>query len=214
MPRPKSHSPDDVAAAALALLDSEGYAALSIRRVSRWLGMSPMALYRYVADRDELERLVADRILADVELEVDAVPWQQQIAVLVDRLRSAAGAHPEAIPLLLRHRHDTPSSVRWIETMLGVLADAGFHGTGRVVAQRTIVHYLVGAIQAQRLSSLPGAETASMAELPAAEFPHLTETARVARGVDPDEEFHRGLTSLMEGLRRERGSAVRAPARH
>lgn len=206
MPRPKSLSPVDIAAAALTLLDCEGSDALSIRRVSRRLGVSPMALYRYVADREELERLVAERILSDLELEVDAAPWQQQVVVLADRLRAAAGAHPEAIPLLLRHRHDAPSSVRWIETMLGVLVDAGFHGSGRVVAQRAIVHHVVGAIQAQRLSSLSGAGTASLADLPAAEFPHLAETARIARAMDPDAEFHRGLRSLLEGLRQEQGA--------
>ncbi|GAA1485433.1 TetR/AcrR family transcriptional regulator [Brachybacterium fresconis] len=211
MPRPKSHTLTDVTTAALTVLDQDGYAALSMRAVARELGVSPMALYRYVADRDELERLVADRILEPLVQEVDAGPWQHRIAVLADRLRAAAGAHPEAVPLLLRHRHDTLNSVRWIETMLAVLAEAGFHSAGRVLAQRAIVHHVLGAIQAQQLSPLDGAGTASLAELPPAEFPHLAATASIARGMDPDDEFHRGLASLLEGLRREAGSPTTPP---
>lgn len=203
MPRPRSRTPDDIAAAVLAVLDRDGYAALSMRTVARELGMSAMALYRYVRDREELERLAADRVLAPVALETAAGPWTEQIITLADRVRTAAGAHPEAIPLLLRHRHDVPASLRWIERTLGVLTSAGFTGADRVVAQRAIVHYLFGAIQAQHLSALSGAGTATMAELPAEEFPHLTETAGVARRLDPDEEFHRGLRSLLHGLARD-----------
>lgn len=205
MPRPKSRTPDDIAAATLAVLDRDGYAALSMRTVARELGMSAMALYRYVRDREELERLAAERVLAPVTLEVDDGPWTEQIATLADRVRAAAIAHPGATPMLLRHRHDVPASLRWIERTLGVLTAAGFTGTGRVVAQRAIVHYLFGAIQAQQLSGLSGAGTAAMAELPAEEFPHLAETAGVARRLDPDEEFHRGLRSLLDGLDRTAG---------
>ena len=57
MPRPKSRTSDEIAAAAVALLERDGHAALSMRSLARELGMSVMALYRYVSDRDDLERL-------------------------------------------------------------------------------------------------------------------------------------------------------------
>lgn len=212
MPRPRSLSPDAIAAAALRVLDRDGYASLSMRGVAGELGMSPMALYRYVHDREELERLVADQVLATLTPEVNEGPWTEQIAELADQVRVAAGAHPQAVPLLLRHRHAARNSLRWIERTLGVLAAAGFDGTGRVVAQRAIVHYLFGAIQGQQLSALSGEGTAVMAELSLEEFPNLAETAGVAHGMDPDEEFRRGLTSLLEGLHRERRATSEPPA--
>lgn len=207
MPRPKSRNSDEITAAAIAVLDRDGYAALSMRNVARELGMSAMALYRYVSDREEMERLVAERMLASLSLEVRDRPWTNQVVALVERVRSAAEAHPEAIPLLLRHRHDSRSSIRWIERMLGVLAEAGFDGTSRVVAQRAIVHYLVGAIQAQGLSALSGPGTAAMAEVSAVEFPCLAETAGIAHRLSPEEEFRRGLMSLLVGLWSERCTA-------
>ncbi|MYR02034.1 helix-turn-helix domain-containing protein, partial [Streptomyces sp. SID6139] len=67
MPRPRSLSHDQLAAAALTVLDRDGLAALSMRAVAKELGMSTMALYRYVRDRDELELLVVEFVLAAVD---------------------------------------------------------------------------------------------------------------------------------------------------
>nr|AKR54060.1 transcriptional regulator [Nocardiopsis sp. CMB-M0232] len=206
MPRPRSLTPDAIAAAALAVVDRDGYTALSMRSVAHELRMSTMALYRYLDDRDELERLIVDRVWAPVTVDVPAnSPWTAQIALLAGRVREAAGAHPEAVPLLLRHRHASRRSLEWIEAMLGVLAGARFNGSARVVAQRVIVNYLVGTIQAEHLSALDGAGTAAMAALPPAEFPHLRETAHTAGRLAPDTEFQRGLAVVLEGLCAEGG---------
>ena len=67
MPRPRSLTPDQLASAALAVLDREGLAGLSMRAVAKELGMSTMALYRYVDDREELEGLVVERVLSAVD---------------------------------------------------------------------------------------------------------------------------------------------------
>ncbi|TCP57258.1 TetR family transcriptional regulator [Tamaricihabitans halophyticus] len=201
MPRPRSLTTDTIAAAAIAVLDRDGYTALSMRTVARELNMSTMALYRYLADRDDLERLIVDYVWAPVDVKVPANrSWDEQIALLVGRVRTAAKAHPEAVPLLLRHRQASARSVAWIETMLGVLADAGFSGNARVIAQRTIVNYLVGAIQSEHLSALDGAGTAALAALPRDEFPQLRETARIASRLTPDTEFRRGLAIVLNGL--------------
>jgi len=79
--------------------------------------------------------------------------------------------------------------------MLSVLADAGF-----AVAQRALVSYLLGALQLEHLAPLSGSGTMAMASMPAAEFPRLTETARLARQVTPDREFRHGLDALLCGL--------------
>lgn len=201
MPRPRSLTPDAVAAAALAVLDRGGLGSLSMRNVARELGVSTMALYKYVTDRAELEQLIVEAVLSPVVVDVPGqTPWNERVALLVERVRDAAGAHPEAVPLLLTHRHTSHRTLQWIEAMLGVLTDAGFTDTGRVIAQRTLVNYLVGTIQADHLGSLAGAGTGAMTALPASEFPHLVRTARTARDVEPDEEFRRGLTILIEGL--------------
>ncbi|MFF8377004.1 TetR/AcrR family transcriptional regulator [Streptomyces sp. NPDC015661] len=202
MPRPRSLSPDQPAAAALAVIDRDGLAALSMRTVAKELGMSTMGLYRYVADRDELEGLVVERILAAVDTTPPApeIPWRDRVELMVARLRDAVVRHPAAIPLTVTHRHRASGGLRWSETVLGILAGAGIDGGNRVVALRALHGYVTGAIQLEHLGPLAGRGTEAIAALPADRFPRLAETARDARAIGPDEEFFGGLRLLLRGL--------------
>ncbi|WP_426403608.1 TetR/AcrR family transcriptional regulator [Streptomyces sp. R-07] len=204
MPRPRSLTPDQPAVAALAVIDRDGLAALSMRTVAKELGMSPMGLYRYVTDRDELEGLVVERVLAAVDTTPPATdaPWRGRVELMVRRLRDAVVRHPAAIPLTVTHRHRTPAGLLWSETVLGILAEAGIDGGSRVVALRALHGYVTGAIQLEHLGPLAGPGTEAIAALPVDRFPLLAETARDARAIGPDEEFFGGLRLLLLGLGR------------
>lgn len=200
MPRPRSLTPEAIAAAALAVIDRGGLPALSMRTVAAELGMKPMSLYRYVSDRAELERLIVDLLLGTVDVEPPRAPWAQQVAELAARVREAVGAHPEAVPLTMTRRHASPNLMRWAESVLGVLTDAGFSGRQRVVALRSLLAYLVGSIQLEHLGPLSGPGTAVLAALPQDEHPLLRETAGSAGGIPADEEFRLGLEVWLRGL--------------
>ncbi|MFF9031089.1 TetR/AcrR family transcriptional regulator [Streptomyces iakyrus] len=202
MPRPRSLSHARLASAALAVIDRDGLAGLSMRSVAKELGMSTMALYRYVDDREGLERLVVDLVLETVDTEAPGPSghWHDRIEVLVRRLRDAMAAHPEVVPLTVAHRHRSLVGLRWSESVLGVLAEAGFDGAQRVVALRGLLGYVIGAIQLEHLGPLSGEGTVAIAELPPDAFPYMTETARDARKVSADREFLGGLALLLRGL--------------
>ncbi|MGW5429565.1 TetR/AcrR family transcriptional regulator [Streptomyces sp. NPDC004059] len=202
MPRPRSLTPDRLASAALAVLDRDGLAGLSMRTVAKELGMSTMALYRYVADREELERLVVEFALGAVDTGAPPadLPWRERVEVMVRRLRDTLRAHPSVIPLSVAHRHHSRAVLRWSETVLGILTDAGFAGERRVVALRSLVAYVNGALQLARLGSLSGAGTVAISALDPEEFPLMAATARSAQGVDAEREFFGGLAVLLRGL--------------
>jgi AcrR family transcriptional regulator len=209
MPRPRSLTPATIGAAALAVIDRDGLAALSMRAVAAELGMAPMSLYRYVDDRGQMEALAVDLLLADVDTAPPhPAPWTRQAAVLVERARDAVAAHPAAVPLTLTHRHASHSLLRWSESMLDVLTRAGFTGEERAFALRSLLAYLIGSIQLDHLGPLAGQGTATMAALPSDELPLLRETAGSAQGISGTDEFRRGLALLLHGLDRARGSDV------
>ncbi|MFD9728240.1 TetR/AcrR family transcriptional regulator C-terminal domain-containing protein [Streptomyces sp. NPDC059072] len=203
MPRPRSLTPARLAAAALAVIDRDGLTGLSMRAVAAELGISTMALYRYVQDRGELEALVVELVLSAVDSTPPAPgrPWQDRIAELVARLRGAVAAHPAVLPLVLTHRHRSSSVMGWGETLLGVLTEAGIGPEERIVALRALLAYVIGAVQQEHLGALSGAGTAAIAELPPERFPYLTEAARGAPALTPDREFDGGLALLLRGLR-------------
>ncbi|SCG57780.1 TetR/AcrR family transcriptional regulator C-terminal domain-containing protein [Micromonospora coxensis] len=201
MPRPRSLNPIQIASAALAVIDEGGLSALTMRGVAKELNATAMCLYRYVADRDELEALVVEQALAGVDTTAPVEgDWRDRVAVLVRRMRVVIGCHPAVVPLLPVHRHRSPTVLRWTESLLAVLTEAGLDGTRRAVALRALLAYTVGAIQQEHLAPLSGGGTTAMAALSPAEFPHLAATAADAGRVDPDAEFDGGLEILLRGL--------------
>ncbi|MEV5752537.1 TetR/AcrR family transcriptional regulator [Actinoallomurus sp. NPDC052308] len=203
MPRPRSLTEPQIAAAALAVIDREGLAALTMRAVAKELGMGTMSLYRYVDDREQLEGLVVERVLGAVDTTPPTgTSWRDRLATMVERVRRAVAAHPEVVPLTLTHRQSSPSNLRWAETVLGILTEAGIDGERRVVALRGLIAYLIGAIQLEHLGPLSGAGTRRIAALPAEEFPLMAETGRLAAQVSADQEFRAGLAVLLDGLER------------
>lgn len=212
MARPRSLTPDTVAAAALAVVDRDGLAALTMRAVAAELGMGTMSLYRYVRDRDELEGLLVDRIARAIDPEPPArASWRESLAVLVERAHQAVRSHPSLVPLLLTRRHASTGALRWGEAMMRALSEGGFEGARRVVAFRTLLSYVMGAVQVEHFGPLSGEGTAALARLPAADHPFLRRTARHARAMPVGREFRAGLDVVLRGLDRGRRAARRGP---
>ena len=206
MPRPRTLTGPQVAAAALAVADREGLPAVTMRSVARELGVGTMSVYRYVEGRDALEDLIVDLVLADVDTEVDpSAGWRPAVEALAERARAAVARHPAVVPLLLTRRQSAAGTRRWGEAALAQLTRAGFDGRRRVLAFRALLAYVLGAVQVEHLGALSGPGTAAIAALPTDEFPLLAATATAARDIGPDEEFHAGLTALLDGLERSAG---------
>lgn len=211
MPRPRSLTPADIAAAALTVIDRDGPAGLTMRAVAHELGMGTMSLYRYVTGREEVEGLIVDLVLSGTDAEPPAgAHWTERVTMLVERARAAVGAHPSVVPLLLTHRHTSVNSIWWAEMVLSALTDGGITGDGRVIAFRCLLAHLIGGLQTEHLGPLSGAGTAALADLPPGDYPILTETARHARRIPPDEEFRRGLAVVLAGIACQAGQEGQA----
>jgi AcrR family transcriptional regulator len=206
MPRPRSLTPSSIAAAALDVIDRNGLPMLSMRAVAGELGVSAMSLYRYVQSRDELEGLVVGAVLREIDSELPpGVDWRASVVTLVERARDAMRSHPSLVPLLLTRRQSSEASVRWGEAMMRALTKGGFEGDERVIAFRTLLSYLIGAIQVDHFGPLSGEGTAALARLPGSEYPFLSETARRARAITAGQEFRNGLDVVVRGLEHRSG---------
>jgi AcrR family transcriptional regulator len=201
VPRPRSLALDDVAVAALAVIDRDGLGSLSMRAVAVELGMGTMSLYRYVESREQLEDLVVDRVTAAVDPVVSSrASWSTRVTTLAVRVRDAIGDHPAVVPLLLTRRHRTFGSLAWGEAVLAALADGGLRGRARTIAFRAVLAYVLGAVQAEHLGSLSGPGTAAIADLPPDRYPHLVDAAGHAASISADDEFVGGLDLLLRGM--------------
>jgi AcrR family transcriptional regulator len=200
MPRPRSLDQATIATAALAVVDRDGLNALTMRGVATELGMGTMSLYRYVSGREEVERLIVDRIFLTVDAHVSPASWQQQVTELSEAIHSAVRNHAAVIPLLLAHFQHSPGAWNWLAALLGVLSRAGFTAPQRVTAVRTLQAYVIGALQSQFLNPIYGAGTDTLARLSPDDYPLIVQTAQAALSVSPDQEFRYGLAVVLNGL--------------
>lgn len=191
----------DIAAAAVKVIDREGIGALSMRTVAQELGTGTMSLYRYVNGREDIEKLVVERVLVAVDTSLPAnAKWRERITMLAERIRDAVGTHSEVVSLVMGHRHSSHTVKRCTEIFLRALTDAGFRGKTRVIALRTLIAFLNGMLVSQHYGPLPGAGTAVLARMKEPEFPLMAETARDAQRVTSLEEFRKGLAVVVDGI--------------
>src|SRR5258708_8430262 len=112
---------------ALALADSAGLEALTIRRLATELGVTPMALYWHFRSKEELIAGVADRIWGEIRTDVDrSSPWPDQLRMMLESLIDVLRSHASASALLLNSEKLGPSHWPATETTRDMLREPGF----------------------------------------------------------------------------------------
>jgi AcrR family transcriptional regulator len=88
--------------AGLELAYEFGLEAVSIRGVADRLGVTPMALYRHVASKDDLLDGMADDLYAELRLPSADDDWWAALLQLAHSTRRVVLARPWAVPLFAR----------------------------------------------------------------------------------------------------------------
>ncbi len=136
-------SEDQIIDAALAIIRESGVESLSMRSLSRQLGVSPMAAYYYVRDKQGLLDLVAKRALGAVQIPDKSVgPWYVRLRLLVDQVEAGLRHNQGIAEVLLGRIMFSQRSV--MNAIMEVLEEAGFEGPNVVKAYALIHTYLFG----------------------------------------------------------------------
>ncbi len=93
--RRPTHSRAEIARAALEIADSEGFDAVSMRRVAQRLGAGTMTIYHYVRNKDELITLMSDSVMGEILIPEGelAEGWRQALTQIAHRTRDVFSAH-------------------------------------------------------------------------------------------------------------------------
>ncbi len=209
-PRP-ALSRERVVEGAVALADAQGIAALTIRSLAQHLGVKPMSLYYYVANKGEILDAIVDVVFSEIELPVVDGDWRAEIRLRATSARHVLRRHSWAIGLLESRMSPGPATLRHHDAMIATLRGAGFSIELTAHAYALIDSYVYGfAVQE---AALPfdgpddvGAVTGAMLkQFSTGEYPHLVElaTEHVLRpGYDFGDEFDFGLDLILDGLDR------------
>lgn len=200
--------------AALAIVDTEGLDALTMRTVARSLGTGAASLYAYVSGKEELLELLIDRVLGEVgELPVpDLELWQEQIKELVRRVRATFARHRDLARASFTRIPVGENALRGSESMLGVLLAGGLPAQAAAYAVDLLALYATAIAYEDSLWTREQVTPEQMrdyveslrdyfASLPVDRFPVIAALAGpLTAGGDSDERFEFGLEVLVRGL--------------
>ncbi len=226
---------DRVIDGAVAIVDREGAAALSMRTLGRELGVEAMSLYSHIASKEELLDLVVERVMTGMRVPGKGVGGAGGgraraggVAAAMERVKGVARAfrevghlHPNVFPMVVMRPRPITAALRPVEAMLDALMDAGFDPARAAQVQRVLLGFVrgytlweIGGFATRRRKS-PGSAPdkgviAEIRGLDEGEFRRVTELAERLVVFDPDEEFEAGLELVLRGVR---GSAERPAPR-
>ncbi len=200
----------------MAHADEAGLEGFTMRRLAQLLDVVPMALYRHVANKDDLIDGMVDLVFAEVELPASAIEWKAWMRQRAISVRTALTRHPWAIGLMESRRRPGPATLRHHDAVIGRLRGSGFSIGMAAHAYSLMDAYIYGfAMNQTSMPSDPGMGTSELAavmveQFPSDEFPHLAEFTFqhvMQPGYDYGDEFEYGLDLILDGLANAKGSA-------
>jgi TetR/AcrR family transcriptional regulator, tetracycline repressor protein len=212
-------SRDAIVAAAIALLDREGLAALSMRRLAEELGAGAASLYWHVGSKDGLLDLVMDEVIAEGKVpDPDPEHWQDQLKQIARDQRAASLRHPWIVRVSIGRIPMGPNALRYSERILAILRAGGLPPRLAVQGYLLLIATVNGftidetgvddsaeGILGRDPDSLQ--QVANMARdyiaaLPAAQFPNMIALADEFALSDPGERFELLIDIFIDGLSR------------
>jgi TetR/AcrR family transcriptional regulator, tetracycline repressor protein len=199
---------EKIVTVALQIVDRDGLAALSMRRLGAELGVDPMAVYHYLPNKAALYDAIVEAVMAKIDLgagPADGALPVEQLRHMALAYRDALMAHPDALPVVAARPVRTPASLRPIERMLAVIVSMGFTARESIAFVDACGHYIMGWAQTYA-AHLRGGEIhdhgpLDAATLPPGEFPNLLRVLREAPEGNPFAvEFEMGLDAFLAGF--------------
>ncbi|TAP44905.1 TetR/AcrR family transcriptional regulator C-terminal domain-containing protein [Arthrobacter sp. S39] len=204
--------------AAVALADEVGLEALSMRRLAEALGVVPMALYKHVANKNELLDGMVDVVVGEIAAVVPGTGWKDAVRLRVLSARQALLRHPWARQALETRTNRTPAVLTYTDEVIGMFLAGGFsvdltHHVMHALGSRMwgFTQELFDAAAGGPEAVMPPEVQAAMLQEMARRYPNILEVASVARhddgsvvsyGCDDQFEFEFALDLMLDGFER------------
>ena len=203
--------------AAMVLMAERGYDAVSMRSLARALDTGPASLYAHVANRDDLDQLVMDRIASQIEVpEPDPERWDEQLKDVMRQILRLYREHPGSARAAMAVIPTMEGSMRGAEGMMAIglaggispqamawFIDLGSAYVGAIAYEEAVWIQRVNSTGAGEDPDHPAIDDMireEFAALDPARFPLVTQYAAEMTAGDGDERFEFGLDVLVSGL--------------
>jgi AcrR family transcriptional regulator len=183
------------------VVEGSGWAAMSLRAVATELGVTPMALYRHVADSETLKAAVVEVVIGQLDpvtsshrIDEDLADWARRFHDLLSRYPGLAGH-------LIASWFESPATLGQIEDMLARVEASGVDGFDAVAAVNAVFTYVLMRCETERKVRSAGAVRRKLRTSAALRpLPRLTALAEHYTTAQFDTHFEFGLRSLIAGM--------------
>jgi AcrR family transcriptional regulator len=214
-PRRAPLSRGRVLRAAVALADVGGIESLSMRKLAEDLGVVPMALYKHVANKEELLDGMIDVVVGEIDPPATGTEWKSAVRQRILSARRALLRHPWASFVIESKKTPTPMVLEYMDAMIGLFRAGGFsvnltHHVMHVIGSR-VMGFTQELFNDSRTVD-PDVQAVMMREL-GPKFPNVLAIAMAAshegesvvgQGCDDQFEFEFALDLLLDGFERLR----------
>ncbi|MEU4324627.1 TetR/AcrR family transcriptional regulator [Nonomuraea dietziae] len=202
-------STERVLRAALELADSGGTDALTMRGLGQELGVEAMSLYKHVANKDAILDGIVDLVVGEIALPSPGDDWKQAMRRRGISAHEVLLRHPWACRLLMSRPNVGPAMLRYVDSTVGTLRQAGFSIELADHAWNAMDSHVYG-FTLQKLTfpfepqQYPEKAGTYLPQLPPGRYPYLTEMALyVMEGhYDGVHAFTFGLDLILDSLER------------
>ncbi|WP_241236979.1 TetR/AcrR family transcriptional regulator [Georgenia faecalis] len=212
--RASGHAPltrERVLRAAISQADTVGLEGLSMRGLAGVLKVAPMALYRHVANREDLIDAMIDVVFGEVVLPSGGADWKTAMRERGLSMRDVLTRHPWAIGLMESRRHPGQANLRHHDAVIGKLRSARFDVAMVAHAYSLLDSYIYGFAMTQvRMAVETPADMTAMAKdmfepFPLNEYPNLAEFVNdhvMTAGYQYVDEYGYGLDRVLDAIER------------
>jgi AcrR family transcriptional regulator len=214
-PRRTRLNRDRVLRAAVALADEAGIEALNMRKLSEELGVVPMALYKHVANKEELLDGMVDIVVGEIDPPASGGSWKDAIRRRILSARRSLQRHPWASGVIESRTDPSPVMLAYIDSMIGMFRAGGFSADLTHHALHALGSRLYGFTQ-EIFDDSQGLDPQALEMLVRqmeGRYPRIAEMTQavfhdeasvVGQGCDDQFEFEFALDLLLDGLDRLR----------
>ncbi|MEX2983103.1 TetR/AcrR family transcriptional regulator [Streptomyces sp. C36] len=138
---------DRIVATTVRMLDTDGLAKFSMRRLAAELGVTAMSVYWYVDNKDDLLELAMDQASAGMsvpDVSDESADWRDQVRELATEYRKMLVAHPWVAQLVGQYLNIGPHSMAFSEAALAVMRRMGLDDRGVTGALNAVFQFVYG----------------------------------------------------------------------
>lgn len=208
---------EKISGAALEIADSEGFAAVSMRRIASRLGVSTMSLYYYIRTKADLVALMDDALMGETLVPEGQLPseWREALTAIARRTRDVFTRHPWAL-LSLQGAPPGPNAMRHFEQSLEAVEQAPLSLKGKLALLQLVDDFVFGhSLRTAERDSLGGDpdltqlfKTGAFPRTAALFAPGNSRDAARHRQWLLKDRFESGLAAVLDGATRQLPAAT------